>query len=308
MLVKDVLSRIRFNTSTMDDLSGRSVSNLFTNKNIIEQLTFSMDDYAVETLGIEGIFSMPLDTNVQFIEAPPLAIRTQSIRYMFVFMNGTMYPLDGVSINRSVQSFPVYTSGVPRWVFQWENNLYIQSCAGTPYNTTTITSSIDKNASTIPVALAGSFPLKSGRITIDSEKITYKYRDNTNFYQCERGQEDTEAASHLNAATVNENNLQIFYYKKNFRIPVYDNNVIDQYYLDKEMEICDDHIQCVINETSYNLLMKVDVKRAALYQADYSAKLQAIKEKLMCGRFKIKNHSDILNPSYYEQNVSRISW
>jgi hypothetical protein len=63
MLVRDVLDRIRFATATSSDLTGRSANNMFSNKNIVQQLKFSLDKYAQYTLAIEDIFSKLINSS-----------------------------------------------------------------------------------------------------------------------------------------------------------------------------------------------------------------------------------------------------
>lgn len=301
MQVKEALERIRFNTSTLDDLSGKAINRLFTNKNIIQQLLYALDKYALETLGIEAVHSLPLGTNVNVIPMPDLALRTQAYKLMLCYISGQKYMIDIPTLSTAQTMFRYQFSGVPRWLVPWEKGLTLfPATTSSTYNTTTLSSPVSKTDTTIYVEDTSNFLTNQGRITIGDEKIVYEYSDATTFYGCVRGVEDTVPSSHLVGAEVDENNLQIWYYKKNFRIPVLDNDIIDSYWLDKQLDVCDEHMEIITDYTSFKLLSKIDPSRGNFYKVNFEEWLAETKAQLAMGRSKIKNGGDIRMPYWWE--------
>lgn len=300
MKVRECLEIIWFNTNTLDALSGKATNNLFSNRNIIQQLKYSLDKYALETKALEGIYSFPLSTNIQSVDEPPDILRTTAYKMIVVYIQGRIYCLNIPNLNQVKTQFPYDIQGLPRFAMPFQNELYIYPTSGTSYNTTTLTEKISKTDTTIYVEDTGNFPLKNGRVTIGDEKIKFSYSDTTTFYECSRGIEGTTASIHDRNDLLSENNCQIFYYKKHFEIPIYDKNVIDEDVLNREMEVCDEHMQIITDYTSYKLLSKVDTERAAFYKMDFEEWLDRTKYEVSQGRSKITDMDDIPSPYMWE--------
>lgn len=299
MKVREVIERISFNVSTLYDLSGKSSNNLFDNKNIVYQLKTALDKYASFTLAIEAIYSFPMSTTTLTVPAPTDALRTQTYKLIVIYVDGRQYFIDMVSLRDKTQ-FPYPINSIPRWMIPFENDLYVYPQSGNSPASTKVRSKISITDTTIPVDSTASFIQNAGRVTIGSEKIKYGYLDSTNFYNCSRGIEDTTAVSHIKGESVQENNCHIFYYKKHFTIPMYDNNIIDQIYLDKDMEVCDEHIEVITDYTSYKLLSKVDANRAAFYKVNFDEFLIKAKQDINKERSKIRNSGEVHSPYLWE--------
>ena len=99
MKLKDVIELIRFNTATANDLSGKAVNNIISNRAIKFQLQSALDRYASRTKGLEGIYSTPLSTSQDYITAPTLALRSQAYKFAQIWINGQSYPIDIPSIS-----------------------------------------------------------------------------------------------------------------------------------------------------------------------------------------------------------------
>ena len=81
---------------------------------------------------------------------------------------------------------------------------------GSDSQSTTLTSGINTTDVTIPVVSTTNFP-RAGWLIIGSEQIWYNNLDATNFLQCERGKNDSTAASHLSGVTVSWAKLTVRY-------------------------------------------------------------------------------------------------
>jgi len=300
MLVRDALEIIRFNTSTLDELSGKSINTLFSNRNIVQQLTYSLDKYAIETQGIEGIYSFPLNTLVQSVPMPPLALRTKTYRLILLYIAGFKYLLDVANLSEANANFRFEYSAIPRWVMPWEDNLDLFPSSSTSYNTTLTTSALEETDTTIPVVSTNSFLIQNGRFTIGTEVIKYSYVDSTHFYGCSRGQEGTTAARHTISSPVNENNCWIYYLKKHFRIPIYGDS-INEATLNRQMEVPDEHMQIITDYTTYILLSKISSERATPFKVNFDEWLERTKDAIMYGRSLTKSGSgEIRSPFWYE--------
>lgn len=302
MKVFECLDRIRFNTATLDDLSGKAITTLFSNKNIIAQLKYALDKYASETLAIEGIYSIPLATTVQSISAPQDALRTQTYKFIILYINGYKYYLRIESLINSNTYFRYQWQGIPSWVIPWQNELQIFPISALSYWSTALAADISSTDTTITVENAGPLISKNGRVTIGDEKIVYGNRVNNTLNNCIRGVEGTTPTTHNEGESVLENNLQIYYFKKHFNIPIYDNNYIDPVYLNMEMEVCDEHMEMITDYTSYKLLSKVDMERAQFFKINFDEWLNNVKADVRFGR-QYENSGNVRDPYFWEESI-----
>lgn len=301
MLVRDVLDRIRFATATTNDLTGRSANNMFSNKNIVQQLKFALDKYAQYTLAIEDIYSYSIPTTTQTISMPPDALRSETYKFLMYMVNGRIYPIDFKDVEIPLSEFPYQSiQGIPRWFLAWGSSIYIFPHASNTYNTTTLSSAVSLTDTTLTVASTASFPSYYGRITIGSEKILFTNKTSTQFLGCTRGVEGTTASTHSASDSVYENNLQIFYRKKHFEIPMLDDNVVDDAYLNMEMEVCDEHIEVITDYVAYKLLLKVDPSRAVAYKVNFEDWLKEAKMDIKKKRGATTRAGSIREPYYWE--------
>lgn len=300
MRVRDVIDQIRDATSTLDDMSGKAINTLFTNRAIVGRLTFALDKYASQTFALEDIYSFPLSTELQTVDAPPRVLRTKTYRMIVVYFQGRKWIMNMPDLNKVETYFPYDIQGTTSWVLPWKNELYMFPTSGFTPVTTTLTEGITDADTVIPVVTTSGLPLKSGRITIGTEKIRYKYMDETTLYACDRGIEDTTAAAHLKGAELEENNCHIFYYKRHFEIPITGPDFIEKSVLDREMEVPEDHIEIIVDYTSWKLLAKVDTNRAAQYKVNFDEWLEKVKYQIIEGRSQISNAGTIRNEFWFE--------
>lgn len=303
--VKDVLEIIRFNTSTLNQLSGHAWNGLFTNKNIVYQLKLSLDKYAKVTEAIEDYYSIPMELKTEFVAAAPLALRSEAYRYAMIWQANTKYPIDASDINRIENTFRYQSmAGIPRWFMVWDDKIYISPSVSFSYKTTTLASSILKTDTTITLTDASSWLPYQGRLTIGTEKIVYQYRTGNVLYNCERGREMTTAAAHTALDVVNENNLWFFYRRLHRDIPISSDDWITEDVLNQNMEICDEHIEVITDYTSYKLLSKIDAGRAAPYKINFDEWLQKAKWDIDKGRARTKKTGDIRDPYFVETSTA----
>lgn len=102
----------------------------------------------------------------------------------------------------------------PRFYTIWRKKIRLFPTPNVTGSTTTLDGAIDAVVTTITLDSTDSLPT-AGRVLIDSEEIQYFDLDTTlkQLKQCVRGSASTTAASHLDAATMDELDLRIFYYK-----------------------------------------------------------------------------------------------
>lgn len=290
MKVTDAIEYVRFNTATVHDLSGRGSNNLFSNKNIIHQMKLALLRYANFTKALEGIYSLPIDTSTRIITMPNDVVRCKGYRFAFTWVDGRKYPMDMSDLNQVHSEFPYDTyTGINRWLLPWSDKLYVYPKPQESYTSTTLSKNITSTETTITVASVTGLQQNGGRITINDEKIEYKSASGTTLSDCTRGVENTTAASHLAGNTVKENNCHIFYYKKHFEIPLFDDDTVDPNYVNREMEVDDEHMQVILDHTTYLLLKKVDKSRAESYKIDWEPWLIKAKADIKQGRSDINN-------------------
>jgi len=307
MKLKDVISAIRFNTSTTDDLSGKAAQSLFTNKTIIQQLGYALDAYASFTKGIEGIYSTQVINTQSSVTPPSDILNSQGLRFIFIYTNGLRYPIIEQDPNNIYANF--YTQnikGIPGWFLYWGNKIDLFPMNSSNPLTSTLTESISESDTTIVLNDVISLATQNGRITIGSEKIEYKNREGTILTGCIRGVEDTIPASHLINSTVTENNCHMLYYKLHWKATVYSDDKVDDIYALRDMEVPDEHLDTIITYTSYKLLMKIPSQRelASAYRVDFEAWLRSAKHDVQKGRTCIVNAGDVRDPFWFENNQS----
>jgi hypothetical protein len=295
MKIYEIIDIIRFNTATVNELSNKNINTLFTDRNIITQLKLALHKFAVTTKAIEDIYSLPLPQNTEFIDIPPLALRTGSYYMIYVWLGNKKFMLSSPDLKVQNTNIPYQNiHGIPRWFVPWKDKAYINPNSNDSAKTTTLNGVINSTITTITLTDASNFLLFNGKITIDNEKISYKYRVNNILYECVRGDEFTTASSHLNLASVTENNLWIFYRRKHFEIS--DNKAE----WDKESDIDDDHIEVITDYTTFKLLSKIDSNRAEVYKINFNEWLDKIKNEVKAGRTAISESGFIRNPFDWE--------
>ena len=306
MILSDVLNRVKFKVGSMDDIQSKSINPLVSTSNILYELNAQMTEYAKYTYGIQDIYSTSVTSNDQFIDGAPLALRSQAYKYAYLISRGWAQPLD---IRGQRDITPVFHGITIRSVGGWllvmnevnKQRLFLHPMAGASYNTTTLTAGISSSDTTIPVTSAGSFINTGGRITIESEKILYEYKDATNFYGCVRGLEMTTAASHSNATAVDENNLVINYSRLPISLTVTDTPSGSD--LAKEIEIVDDHIEGVCCKTAAPLLIKIDPARSTIMKIEADKYFEQYKLDISKGYGRNRQGVDVRQPYINEDGL-----
>jgi len=272
MLVSEAYSLITWNIGTPDDTSNRAINAQCTNKIILLKLQEQLNSYANITKGIHDVFSFSQGNTNTFVAAPTLALRSQGYFFGYVVVNATRFPFDFRGASDALNTFrtaPV--TGIMNWVMPW-NAGHTQYLTGFPKSstsakTTTLSAGVNSSATTLPVVSTAGYMADFGRVTIGSEKILYQYKDATNFYGCERGVEQTTAASHNTSDTVTENNVILLYARlpESIALTNPSSDTIPSNILTHVLEPCDEHMEGIIKVTSYNLLNKIDPDRAKAY-------------------------------------------
>ena len=308
MKIVDALETLRFYTGTVSDITGKSVNALFTNKILVQQLNFALDEYARSTKAIEDIYSFPLDTNTSFVSAPPLALRSESYRAILYILNGRVFPGDMQTFSNVYRNFPVNNIvGITTWYMPWgttvDDRLYVFPLNSTAGHTTTLNGALTAVATTIPVVSTTGFLTKNGKVTIGDEKIHYQYVDATHFYGCQRGQEQSVASSHNTASTVSENNVWLFYSRLHTPITTI-GTTLTEAMQDKELELPEEHIETVLKYAAYNLIVKVDPTRASAYKVDWVAFMEQCKQEIRKGRSRMKAARNIRDLTSSESSTN----
>ena len=303
MLVKDIIARIRFQTNTNDDNTGRNANALFSNKNLVGQLQICLNQYASFTRAIENVFSYPLVKGIRSIKGPTDVIRGSGYRYIYLWRDGYRYSINIKPLNFVNTRFPRQTiNGIPQFVSLWEDEIYFYPDADTNRATTTLTNEVSETDTTIDVSSTTDFPVQNGRLTLTTgEKIRYETKSDTQFLNCTRGLEGTTVGYCSSGGTVQENNLMIFYFAMVNKIRVDDNDVVfpEDMSLDLK-QIPEEHMISIIDLTSYMLLQKVDAERAAPYKVDAAGFLRQAKDDINYGRSDITAGYQITHPYDFE--------
>lgn len=303
MLVKDFLNIIYDAVGTQQDYLNKTVDPIFTNDRICRQLNLALNKYASYTHALEAYHSLPVSGNVASIALPEFMLRSEGIRFLVWFINGYAYPVKDKNLNNTWGNFPVPLQGLPRWFNIWEDriNFYPQNSTG--FNHTTLTSNVSATATTIPVANTSGFTAKNGRFTLNEEIIQYAYKDDTNFYNCRRGMEDTIAQNHKTGDTINENNVWIYYSRLHFPINTQHDGTISIDTLNKEMLVCEEHLEIIADYTTFKLLNKIDTQRANNYKVNFDEWLREAKYQINRGRARITKNGEIRDPYLFETPV-----
>lgn len=305
MKLKEVISIIRFNTSTTDDLSGKSVQNLFTNSSIVQQLKIALDRYASHTKALEKVYSSQAYSESNVVAAPPDIIRGQGLRFLFVYNKGLRYPVLEKDANNIYGTFYVQNvSGIPGWFLYWGNQIQLFPTNSLDPATSTLASDISTSDSTIELADDITLALRNGSVTIGDEKITYEVKSGTTLSGCTRGAEDTVAAPHNKFDVVTENNVVILYRGLHWCAKVSKDDRIDAVYADKDMDVPDEYIPTITDYASYMLLSKVSPDRAAHYKMNYDEWLEEIKYQIQKGRSDIKKTDEVRGSYFFELEES----
>ena len=299
--VQNVIERIRFNTATENDLIGKSANELFSNKNIVAQLKFALDDYAKYTKALQSIYSLPVNKNVAIMDEPPSILRSEGIRFCVWFINGYAYPINEQNLNNTYANFPAPIQGLPKWFNYWNDTITFYPQNGNGFNCTQLAYDLAIDDTVIKVASTNGFPPKNGRITINDEKIKYEYKDDTHFYNCTRGIEDTIVTPHDYGECVKENNVWVYYHRLHFDIPVNPDDTIKEEILKKNMLVVDEHIEIICDYASYKLLSKVDAERASYYKVNFSDWLKEAKRDIIKGRSRVQKTGWIREPYEFEE-------
>lgn len=273
MRVNEFLDSINDNVFTIDGLTGKDVNPLFTNRRIIRKANFVLNRYASITKGIGDVYSFSLNTDTPFIEAPSLALRSEAYFGILVYSQGTIFLADMRGIPEVYNTFRVTPiEGITNWLMPWQAGakkyLSFFPMRNSSAYTTNLSSDISDTDTTIPVNSASSFTQNHGRFTLGSEKILYTYRSSTQFTGCVRGSEMTTPVSHKTGELVSENNMLLFYSRLPEKIVVHDDDFIPEAVKNRTLEICEEHLEGIIKLICYELLIKVDPERAAIYKID----------------------------------------
>lgn len=308
MKVNEALRRINFKIGNMDDITGKSVNPIIDNRYVVDELNTQLRQYANITKGIQDIYSFSLQTKTPFVEAPILALRSQSYYAISVLYNGTMYSADMRSPREVLPNFPVNpVQGITNWFmpFNAGNKAYFGAYPmnSTAPKTTNLTKNITSEDTIISVTSTAGFINNNGRLTIGSEKIHFKYKDLTNFYGCERGVEMTNPVSHENNEIVNENNVIMYYARMAMPIIVRDDNFIEKAILDRDIEVVEEHMEGIIKAVAYNLIIKIDPDRANFYKVDADALYEQYRIDISKGYFRGRSGTNTRNPYYSESGV-----
>lgn len=313
MILKEVLRRIKFKVGTTDDISGRAINLIVSNINIIDELNSQIRQYANITKGIQDVFSFPYGKNTVFVNAPPLALRSESYFAVYVISNSTIYPMDFRNQDQVYSTYRINPiNGIPNWIMPWHAGknakLSIFPTNSNAAKATTLTASISPIDTTIPVTSTTGFISENGRCTIEDEKIEYQYTDSTNFYGCLRGVENTTAVYHADTTAITENNVIMYYSRLHNKIILNDEEMIPQELLERDIEVVDEHIEGIIKAVAYNLLIKLDTDRAIPYKIDHIELYDQYKSDIKRGHYvgrmgtgmrepNASNESGILNGS-----------
>ena len=305
MKLYQCIQRIEDNVLSNSDRQGKAANPLFTKRAIVNALDTALWDYSQTTLGIEGIKTYALVSGQAKILAPSDRVRAQQYRTIAAVISQRWYLLEIETQNWMKSKFFTETthSNIPTRVSLWEDEITIRPVPTTTYKQTTLGGNITAETTNIPVVSTAGFLQFGGRVHLNGEAISYESTDATTFKGCRRGLESTVAASHTLGSVFCEANFWIYYNKKHWEIPMFDNSTIDPDWLDKEMEVNDVHMSAVIDEASYQLLSRVDMQRAAFYRADYKEFLEKAKNDISYGQANQNLGSNVRNQYLFEQTA-----
>lgn len=307
MKLQEILRRIKFKVGTTDDISGRAINPIVSNRNIIDELNSQLRQYANITKGIQDIYSFTYDKNTIFVYAPPLALRSEAYFAVYVISNGVIYMIDMKGQQETYNSFRVNPlQGIPNWILPYnlgnKTRFNIFPSNNNDGKSTTLTADIDVDDSTIAVASTSGFINNNGRITIGNEKIEYQYKDTTNFYGCKRGVEQTTASFHASSTAVVENNIIMYYSRLHEPIVLNDDEQVPPNLLERDIEVVDEHMEGVIKAVAYNLLVKIDVERATTYKLDFIELYEQYKSDIKRGYYVGRMGTNFREPYFNNES------
>ena len=306
MKLYEALRRINFKIGTLDDITGRAINNIVETRYIIDELNTQMFQYANKTKGVQDTYSTTLSNNSPIIKAPENALRSCSYLFAEVIVDGKIFPLDVRGTNNVLNNFTINPfNGITSWLmpFSQGKNQFLGAYPtnSTSPSVTTLTEDIDEEITTIKVNSTNGFIRNFGRVQIGAEKIMYQYCDNNKLYGCIRGIEGTKADKHSANDNVIHCNLILYYAKLPEKIVVYDDNFISDETLNKELEICEEHMEGIIKIVAYNLILKLDNTRAAQYKIDSEELFNQYEADIRKGYSNIRKGANV-RPPYYSQN------
>jgi hypothetical protein len=306
MKLYETLRRINFKIGTLDDITGRAINNIVETRYIIDELNTQMFQYANKTKGVQDTYSTTLNYNEPIIKAPENALRSCSYLFAEVIVNGKIFPLDVRGTNNVLNNFTInpYT-GITSWLMpfgQGKNQMLgAYPTNSTSASVTKLTNQVLSTDTTIEVENTKGFIRNFGRLKIGAETIMYQYCDSTKFYGCVRGIEGTTAENHSVNTDVTHCNLIIYYAKLPEKIVVYDDNFVSQETLNKDLEICEEHMEGIIKIVAYNLILKLDNTRAAQYKIDSEELFNQYEADIRKGYSNIRKGANV-RPPYASQN------
>jgi hypothetical protein len=214
-----------------------------------------------------------------------------------VIQKGTIFPCDIRGVKDTLNNFRYAPfNGITNWVMPFGNGktqyLGLYPTSNNAGLTTTLTKDLSETDTTVQVASTNGFIARNGRFTVGEEKFLYQYKDSTAFYGCIRGMEMTQAAQHKMNTEMRENNLWLFYSRRNEKYTVLDNDFVEQSVLSKEIDVVEEHMEGVIKAVSYNLILKIDPERASAYKVDSESLYQQYKDDLKKGYGK-RSHQNM---------------
>jgi hypothetical protein len=299
--IREVLRRINFKIGNLDNIQGKAINNIMPYRYIVDELNSQLRQYANITKAIQDVYSFPLESNMPFVKAPELALRSKGYKYIYVISRGTIFPCD---IRNQRDVYPIFRyspiNGITNWIMPW-NEGKNQFLALFPTNNVArqlkkLTTSISKDDTTIYLDSTDGLIARNGRVTIGDEKIVYEQATSAVLYGCVRGAEDTEAVNHIQGEDVRENNVVVFYSRLPKSIIVHDDNIVPEDILNRELEIIEEHLEGIIKATAYNLLVKLDPERAGIYKIDFDALYVQYKDDISKGYSRIRQGTNIRMP------------
>lgn len=306
MKLFEALRRINFKIGTLDDITGRAINNIVETRYIIDELNTQMFQYANKTKGVQDTYSTVANINEPIIKAPENALRSCSYLFAEVIVNGKIFPLDVRGTNNVLNNFMINPyNGITSWLMPFGQGktqyLGLFPTNSTSATITKLTKQLLSTDTTIEVENTKGFIRNFGRVQIGTEKIMYQYCDSNKLYGCTRGIEGTTAQNFDVNTDVTHCNLILYYAKLPEKIIVYDNNFVSQETLNKDLEICEEHMEGIIKIVAYNLILKLDNTRAAQYKIDSEELFRQYETDIRKGYSNIRKGANV-RPPYASQS------
>ena len=301
MKLYETLRRINFKIGTLDDITGRAINNIVETRYIIDELNTQLYQYANKTKGIIDTYSTQLNPDRTFIQAPKMALRSQSYLFGQLIVDGRIFPLDIRGKNDTLNNFVISPfQSITSWImpFSQGKTQYLGAFPtnSTSANVTKLASDILSTDTEIEVESTKGFIKTFGRLQIENETILYEYCDDTKFYGCVRGIEDTKAENHATNSDVTHCNLILYYARLPKKIEVYDDNFVSEETLNREIEVCEEHMEGIIKIVAYNLIMKLDNSRAGQYKVDADELFEQYEADIRKGYSNIRKGANVREP------------